>query len=110
MNYWDQIRNYIQARVSTEGYENWLKGSLFVGLEGDALYVSVPDRETRTWLETEYSNLVWNGIRELALPVRSVNYESLAVRGVQNQSLAAIENSKEGDAVSSTLNPKYTCD
>src|SRR5471030_222022 len=105
MNYWDQIRNYLQARVSMEGYENWLKGSQFVSLEGDTLYVSVPDRETRAWLETEYVTLVRNGIRELALPVRQVSYESLAVRGVQNQSLAVIENGNEGDAMSSALNP-----
>src|ERR1700674_5461787 len=109
MNYWDQIRNYLQARVSLEGYENWLKGSSFVGLEGDTLYVSVPDRETRAWIENEYANLVRNGVRELALPVREVSYESLALRGLQNQSLAVIENGHEGGAMSSALNPKFTC-
>src|SRR5450432_1057675 len=108
MNYWVQILNYLQARVSMEGYENWLKGSLFVRLEGDTLYVSVPDRETRAWLETEYANLVRNGIRELALPVREISYEPLAVRGVQNQALAAVETSNEVDATSSALNPKFT--
>jgi chromosomal replication initiation ATPase DnaA len=55
MNYWDQLRNYLQQKVSAEGFDNWLKGTTFVGLEGDTLYVSVPDRETRAWLETEYS-------------------------------------------------------
>jgi chromosomal replication initiator protein len=110
MNYWDQIRNYLQARVSLEGYENWLKGSMFVSLEGDTLYVSVPDRETRAWLETEYAGMVRNGIRELALPVREVSYESLAVKGVQNQALAAVENGNEADATSSALNPKFTFD
>src|ERR1700694_799919 len=108
MNYWDQIRNYLQARVSMEGYENWLKGSSFVSLEGDTLYVSVPDRETRAWLETEYANIVRNGIRELALPVRNVSYESLAVRGIQNQALAAIESGADGEASASALNPKFT--
>ena len=55
MNDWDQIRNYLQRKVSADSYDNWLKGTACVGQEGDTLYVSVPDRETRLWLETEYS-------------------------------------------------------
>src|SRR5262249_37862089 len=78
MNYWDQIRNYLQSRVSLEGYQNWLQGSTFVGLDADTLLVSVPDRETRTWLETEYASFVRNGIRELGLPIREVSYQSEA--------------------------------
>ena len=31
MNYWDQIRNYLQQKVSAEGYDNWLKGTAFAG-------------------------------------------------------------------------------
>jgi len=108
MNYWDQIREYLQARVSLESYENWLKGSSFIGLDGDTLVVSVPDRETQTWLETEYANLIRVGIREMALPVRHVSYESQAIRGVQNQALAAVEGGNEGDAQASVLNPKFT--
>jgi len=108
MNYWDQIRSYLQARVSLESYENWLKGSSFVGLEGDTLFVSVPDRETRTWLETEYSALVKAGIQEMALPLRHVSYESESTRGKQNQALAAVENNNEMDSSASSLNPKFT--
>src|SRR5205807_4887056 len=106
--YWDQIRNYLQSRVSLEGYANWLKGTTFVGLEGDTLYVSVPDRETRTWMETEYAGLVKNGIRELALPVRRVSFESQAIHGTRNQALAAVESSSEPDGPASALNPKFT--
>ena len=31
MNFWDQIRNYLQQKVSQEGYDNWLKGTSFAG-------------------------------------------------------------------------------
>ena len=108
MNYWDQIRNYLQARVSLESYENWLKGSSFVGLEGETLFVSVPDRETRTWLETEYSNLVKAGIQEMALPLRHVSYESASTRGKQNEALATVDNGIELETAASLLNPKFT--
>src|ERR1035437_2132155 len=81
MNYWDQLRNYLQQKVSAEGFDNWLKGTALVGQEGDTLYVSVPDRETRAWLETEYSTLIHAGIGELGLPFRRVSYETVAARG-----------------------------
>ena len=83
MNYWDQLRNYLQQKVSAEGFDNWLKGTTLVGLEGDTLYVSVPDRETRAWLETEYSSLMLAGIAELSLPLRRVCYETMVPRAAQ---------------------------
>src|ERR1044071_7168375 len=91
MNFWDQIRNYLQRHVSHEGYENWLKGTAFVGMDGETLLVSVPDRETRTWLETEYAGIVRNGIEDLGLPVRRINYEAPAAQGMVNQAIAAVE-------------------
>jgi chromosomal replication initiator protein len=110
MNYWDQIRDYLQGRVSPEGYDNWLKGASFLGVEGETLSVSVPDRETQTWLETEYSSLIRAGIQELALPVGHLSYESATIRGKQNQALAAVENGHEIDTNTSLLNPKFTFD
>src|ERR1035438_9455581 len=83
MNYWDQLRNYLQQKVSAEGFDNWLKGTTLVGLENDTLYVSVPDRETRAWLETEYAGLILTGIAELALPVRRVAYGTMAPRAAE---------------------------
>ncbi|HEY1341082.1 MAG TPA: chromosomal replication initiator protein DnaA [Bryobacteraceae bacterium] len=107
MNFWDQIRNYLQQKVSLESYENWLKGTVFLGMDGDTLFVSAPDQQTRTWLETEYSLLVRNAIRDLDLPVRTVNYEPQPARGWQNQALAAVETAELEPPVNS-LNPKFT--
>src|SRR5580704_6934209 len=108
MNFWDQILSCLRPSVSRESYENWLNGTSFVGMEGDTLCVSVPDRETRTWLETEYSGIVRNAIRTLNLPVRHVSYESLPARGVVNQALAAVD--PDLDSAAGSLNPKFTFD
>ncbi len=110
MNFWDQIRNYLQQKVSSEGYDNWLSGTAFTAQEGDTLLVSVPDRETQNWLESEYSALVRSGLVELRLPIRKIVYEPKPVRGVQNQALAAVEASVEPEAGASALNPKFTFD
>src|SRR5690242_16488270 len=85
MNTWDQIRNYLQARISTESYTNWLAGTSLLDVAGDHLTVSVPDRETLTWLETEYSHLVQRAIHELQLGIRRVSYEAKASNNARNQ-------------------------
>ena len=111
MNYWDQLRNYLQQKVSAEGFDNWLKGTMLVGQEGDTLYVSVPDRETRAWLETEYSSLIAAGIGEMHLPLRRVCYETVAPRAPQAMAEPPVSGgSSEADASSSALNPKFTFD
>ena len=105
MNFWDQIRDYLQRNISQQGYDNWVKGTAFVGIDGETLLVSVPDRETRTWLETEYAGIVRSGIHDLGLPVRQITYEAPPIQGVVNQALAAVDDLDSG---TSSLNPKFT--
>jgi len=106
MNTWDQIRNHLQQKVSAESYENWLKSTAFAGLDGKILFVSVPDGQTRAWLETEYAGLVQTAMRELNLPITGIRYQAQAVKGAQNQAIVAVE-AAEMDTVCS-LNPKFT--
>src|ERR1035438_8614388 len=107
MNIWESIQDYLQPKVSSESYENWLKGTNFMSAEGDTLLVSAPDRETRLWLETELAGMVQSGIRDLGLSIRNVRYEVQPVRGRQNHVLASLDPS-EPDASMSSLNPKFT--
>ncbi len=107
MNLWDQIRDYLRHKVSAESYDNWIKGTEFVSMDGDTMFVSAPDSETRAWLETEYSSLVRAGIKELRVPVREVRFEVQPIRGVRNQALAAVDGS-EIEAPANLLNPKFT--
>ena len=109
MNHWEQLRNYLQNKVSADSFDNWLKGTACVGQEGDTLYVSVPDRETRQWLETEYSSLIADGIQQLGLPLRRVSYETAGQRPAQPVAMPSSSNvSNDGDVLSSPLNPKFT--
>jgi len=108
MNSWDRIRGFLQEKVSAESYDNWLKGAVYVRTDGATLFVSVPDRETRTILEKEYSALVRSSLQELGLSVEHVCYEVQLIQGAKNQALAAVE----GGELESTLNlnPKFTFD
>ena len=104
MNFWDQLRGYLQQKVSHESYENWLKGTGFAGLDGDTLFVSVPNPETGAWLETEFALMVRNGIRDLGLPIQKIAYEAQPSRG---HSVAVMETS-ELEPPANSLNPKFT--
>ena len=109
MNAWDQIRDYLRLKVSAENYNNWLKGTTFAGLDGTTLFVTVPDRETRAWLEREFPVMIRSAIQELALPVKQVTYEAEATRGPMNQAMARVENS-DPESAAGSLNPKFTFD
>jgi chromosomal replication initiator protein len=111
MNYWDQLRNYLRQKVSVQEYENWLSGASFVGVREGALAVAVPDPQTRAWLEGEYALFVQSGIREMALPIRSVTYQVEQPKGAQNQANAVLDSTEPEVEINSTfLNPKFTFD
>src|SRR5262249_10842146 len=111
MNYWDQLRNYLQKKVSSQEYENWLRGASFAGMENGTLSVAVPDRETRTWMEREYTPLIREGIQELLLPVRAIAYQVEVPRGQRNGAAAVLDESiPEPEITSSLLNPRFTFD
>jgi chromosomal replication initiator protein len=109
MNHWDRIREYLRSKISAESYDNWLSGTSWAGVSGSTLFVSVPDRGTRSWLESEYASLVNAAIAELGLPVNQVSYEPAPIRSGQEQAIAAVENSETDNGVAS-LNPKFTFD
>ena len=109
MNAWDQIRDYLQSRVSAESFDNWLKGASFAGSEGETLHISVPDHTTRAWLEREYAVLIRDAIEALGLPVRNVTYEAEPPRGSHNQALAAVDGA-DLEPHANALNPKFTFD
>jgi chromosomal replication initiator protein len=106
MNYWDQIRTYLQARVPAQSYENWLRGATLHTVDGHTLLVVVPDSETRQWLETEYTILVKSAILELRLPIDRVLY--LTKPNHEGAVSPSSENGHEPDSPVNLLNPKFT--
>src|SRR5579864_6317063 len=104
MNPWDQIKLQLEVILSVEGYQNWVSRSTFRQLAGGSLHVSVPNAESKAWLETEYADHVNAAIRKLGLPVQTVQYE-LASR--QNGGDAERD---EPESPVSQLNPRFTFD
>ncbi len=105
MNLWDQLRHYIQPRVSEESYNNWFEGATFLGVDGDTLLVLVPDGETRAWMENEYGAKLREAIRELRLPVSQISFETRASRSVREPLSRGVI---DVEPAVSSLNPKFT--
>jgi chromosomal replication initiator protein len=110
MNVWEQIRQHLQHKVSAESYNNWLRGTSFLGMEGDTVFVSAPDRETRAWLESEYGPVVRTAIQDLGLGVRHVSYECSAPPPKSASFSPAPATDSEWEQTNHPLNPKFTFD
>ncbi|MDQ6676628.1 MAG: chromosomal replication initiator protein DnaA [Acidobacteriota bacterium] len=106
MNPWDLIKRKLETLLSTESFQNWFGRSTFHSIEGGLLRVSVPDAQTRQWLESEYSEQVKTCIRELSIPVHAVEYglsSGAAVPGALGDDFSPDQEKHVG-----SLNPKFT--
>ncbi len=74
-NGWDQIKQYLEARITGEAYSNWIQKSVYDRQVDNKLFVCVPDQVTKDWLEQEYVDTVRSAIHDLALPFNEVWYE-----------------------------------
>ena len=71
------------------------------------MFVSVPDRETRAWLETEYATLVRASIAELGLPIHHV---AMKRSGAQRPDRLGRSWRLSDSENQNLLNPKFTFD
>ena len=104
MNIWEQVKARVSGRISTEAYQNWLSKTVFLKAEGGTLWVAVPDRVTKEWIEQEYAAQIASVVAELKLHVTQVLYE---VRPGDTRG-AADERNELVFAPAISLNPKFT--
>jgi len=107
MNPWDQIKQQLEVTLNTEAYQNWVSRSVFRQMAGGVLHISVPNVESKAWLETEYADHVMSAIRKLTLPVQTVLYEFASPSRQQN----GVDGERdEPESPVSQLNPRFTFD
>src|SRR6266478_9998834 len=78
MNPWEQIKQQLETALNPDSYRNWVSRTTFGQLAGGVLRVSVPNVESKAWMETEYADQVGAIIRKLNLPVQAVMYETMS--------------------------------
>jgi chromosomal replication initiator protein len=119
MNAWDLVKEKLRKRLSEESYENWITRTKFLELNGQVIYVAVPDHHTQKWLRSEYGDLVSAIIRDLDLNFEDVEYQVEQNRAatesrVVNRDLNRDDTrddeieTRDRDSPLSSLNPKFT--
>ncbi|MBL8242242.1 MAG: chromosomal replication initiator protein DnaA [Bryobacterales bacterium] len=113
MSTWERIKHHLSQSVSAESFQNWLAPTEQREEIGETVVVQVPSESAKTWMEQEYAEQVTRAIRELRLPVRTVQYEVAA--GPSAMSIIASGKTSQGSEVTfspaaTQLNLKYTFD
>ena len=75
MNPWELVKQKLETAISQESFHNWFSRTRFHSVDGASLRVTVPDAQTKRWLENEYPDQILAAVRQLSIPVRSVEYE-----------------------------------
>jgi chromosomal replication initiator protein len=105
---WEDIKRHLASTVTAEGFENWVCKTSFLRMDGQTLWVAVPDEATRIWMEKEYVGQVASAIRATNAPVMKVMYVAEA-----ETPLAAEMNGFPADSAgfpAAHLNPKHSFD
>lgn len=113
-NPWDLIKKRLEVKLSSETYQNWLGKTSLIRSEKDVLRVSVPNEETKAWMEEEeYAGHVRSAIVDLQLSVRKVIFELPVQKPMKSSTAPAADVDASIREVrfappATQLNPKFT--
>jgi chromosomal replication initiator protein len=113
MNAWLQVLNYLKTKVNTQSYQTWLRPTRFSHIEGEALIVSVPNREFQEWIQDNYGSLVSEALSDLNLVFKEIRYtfaETAEEKRTSGDDPKELQRKLDFDSVDYQLDPKYTFD
>jgi chromosomal replication initiator protein len=109
MNDWDRLKSALEAKYSAEAVQGWVSRTSFRRRDGATMWVAVPDRLTKDYLEDAYAEDIQRAIRDLGMEVANVVYvvdsSSDSAPGVRAGAAEPVFASSSGQ-----LNPKFTFD
>jgi chromosomal replication initiator protein len=109
-NSWLRIVQAVKKKVDENSFETWFEPTSFIGEEGDALYIKVPNSYFRDWLSFHYSGLINECAHELLGKAFDIKYifdetpSSFIRRSPEERK------TKQGLLLNPNLNPNYTFD
>ncbi len=71
---WDEALKDIQKKLSKPSFDTWLKATSAHALEADTLTITAPNEFARDWLESRYSHLIEDTIKELTGSVLAIKF------------------------------------
>jgi chromosomal replication initiator protein len=93
--------------LSAHAFQNWISRTSYADQQGDRLFISVPDQETKSWIENEYGELIRNATRVIDARIRSVEF----VCGTNGRSKSPVQETiLEFEPITTQLNSRFTFD
>ena len=113
-NIWDEILVRIQAKVNRHSFYTWFKPTAFIGDDGRALTVRVPNSLFKDWITKHYSGVIAEALIEVNRPDTPVNFVSSPLAEGELPTLPPLEIRPDTIPPPTTsvagLNPRYTFD
>lgn len=107
-NPWLQIIQSIKNKIDNNSYETWFEPTMYIGKEGNALYIKVPNSYFKDWLSFHYASLINSCSKDLFKKIFEIKYIyderplSFSRRSPQER------RTKSGMLLNPNLNPNYT--
>ncbi len=113
---WDQVLTIMANEVAKPSFETWLKNCRASHLDGNTLFIEVPNEFTRDWVEARYAIALRKTLRHVANNDWELRFSVPGnIKHSHSQPVARAkpkptDEPQEKDPVSSVMNPKYTFD
>lgn len=108
LNCWLKILQDVKKKVDPNSYETWFDPSVYIGEEGDSLYIKVPNSYFRDWLSFHYSNLINECSLELFGKIYDIKYIFDDTPSPFIRRSPEDRRTQHGSLLNPNLNPNYT--
>lgn len=107
-NPWLRIVGALKKQIDKNSYETWFDPSVFIGQEGNVLYVKVPNSYFKDWLSFHYSSLISSCSQRLFDKIYDIRYIIDEDATSFKRGAPLERKSKYGMLLNPNLNPNYT--
>lgn len=107
-NRWLQIKQVLRRTLDKNSFETWFEPTVYIGEEGNRLYIKVPNSYFKDWLSFHYTSLINSHCQELFDRTFEIKYifedsaNSFMRRAPYERRV------KQGALLNPNLNPNYT--
>ena len=108
LNPWLQVLSELQKKIDQNSFETWFEPTVFIGQEGDSLYIKVPNSYFKDWLSFHYSALINEAGQKLFGRVFDIKYIFDDASFSFKRNSPEERRSKSGSLLNPNLNPNYT--
>ncbi len=93
MNLWDRIKQELEAKLGSEDYQKWFRGTAFARLVEGTLVVNVSSEAIKKWIEKEYAAQALAVAKQVDPAIERVEYELHQMASTFNEGAGAVYDS-----------------